>query len=112
MEFSICDGSDVSTWPGTRAPVLTAGHRAGVSAWSVAGSLRGLGWTHMHPSGPCSCRFSALDHLAPPKALQPLPWGVSTKEAWAWPCAHMSHGLGAPKPPPALEMPDELMLGV
>ena len=49
MEFSICDGSDVSTRPGTRDPVLTAGHRAGVSAWSVAGSLRGLGWTHMLP---------------------------------------------------------------
>ena len=49
MEFSVCDGSDVSTRPGTAAPVLTAGHRAGVSAWGVAGSLRGLAWTHVHP---------------------------------------------------------------
>lgn len=62
------------------------------------------GHTCTRPSG---CHFSALDRPAFPKALQPLPWGMPTKEAlWG------HHVPRAHKPPPALETPDEPALGV
>lgn len=104
MEFSVCDGSDVSTRPGAGAPGLTAGHTAGVSTWSIASSLRGLGWTHVHP--PLWLPFLSPGLPGPSQGPAPLPWGVPTKKAL---CPHVPW---AHKPPPALETPDELVLGV
>lgn len=86
MEFSVCDGSDISTRPGAGAPVLSAGHTAGVSTWSVTSSLQGFSWTHVHP--PLWLPF-----------LSPGPPGLSQGPAApAMGHAHQGGPVGPPRP--------------
>lgn len=66
--------------------------------------MHGAGGPSTHPSRPYSCCFSAPAHPTGPKALQPWPWNVSTKEAPARPCVQaLPPGPKAPTVPTGSE---------